>query len=66
MTNPFLDFDSEDKAPESLKRAIFSEINTIKCTMELVTLYVGHFFGTMGKVLSNSSPNIDDKQTTEK
>ena len=65
MANPFLNLDPEDKAPETLKKAIVSEIDTIRSTMELVTLYVGHFFGAMGKVFSESSPPpIDNPNKT--
>lgn len=65
MANPFLELDSEDKAPETLKKALVSEINTIRGTTELVTLYVDHFFGAMGKVFSEFSiPTIDNTQKT--
>lgn len=50
MNNSFFDIDPDDKVPESLKKAIVSEIDTIRNTMELVTLYVGHFFNAAGAV----------------
>ncbi|MBB3838636.1 MULTISPECIES: hypothetical protein [Runella] len=63
MNNPFFDIDPDDKVPESLKKAIVSEIDTIRNTMELVTLYVGHFFSAAGAMASNelnkAVPNQD-------
>ena len=55
MPNPFLDIDSDIKAPETLKKSLVSEIDIIRNTMELVTLYVGHFFGAAGEMLSDDS-----------
>ena len=56
MSNPFLDIDSDAKAPEALKKALVSEIDTIRSTMELVTLYVGHFFSVAGEIFSDNPP----------
>jgi hypothetical protein len=43
----------EEKAPESLKKALTSEIDTIRSTMEVVNLYVSNFFGAAGAVFIN-------------
>ena len=38
--NPFKDLESSEKAPESLKRALVSEIDTIRNTSIIIDLYV--------------------------
>jgi hypothetical protein len=48
MNNAFFDIDPDDKVPESLKKAIVSEIDTMRNTIELITLYVGNFFNAAG------------------
>ncbi|MFY7827581.1 MAG: hypothetical protein ACOVQ4_10655 [Flectobacillus sp.] len=45
--NPFKDLESSEKAPESLKRAIVSEIDTIRNTSIIIDLYVGNFINTI-------------------
>ena len=64
MNNPFFDIDPDDKVPESLKKAIVSEIDTIRNTMELVTLYVGHFFNAAGAMASNELNKAVSNQDT--
>jgi len=56
MNNAFHDLDPDDKVPESLKKALVSEIDTMRGTMELVTLYVGNFFNAAGQMFNNK-PN---------
>ena len=41
--NPFKLIDSEGKAPESLKKALVSEIDTIRNASTLVDLFIGNF-----------------------
>ncbi len=52
MNNAFFDIDPDDKVPESLKKALVSEIDTLRNTFELVTLFVSHFF-TAAEVMIN-------------
>ncbi|MCU0341989.1 MAG: hypothetical protein MUE30_19115 [Spirosomaceae bacterium] len=59
MNNPFDELEPEDKVPEGLKKALVSEIDTIRDTMELVTLYVGHFFNAAGAIVNQNSPKSD-------
>lgn len=56
MNNAFFEIDPEDKVPESLKKAIVSEIDTIRNTMELITLYVGNFFNAAGVMATPELP----------
>lgn len=56
MNNAFFDIDPDDKVPESLKKAIVSEIDTIRNTMELITLYVGNFFNAAGVMATPKLP----------
>ncbi|MEZ4900671.1 MAG: hypothetical protein R2822_02370 [Spirosomataceae bacterium] len=63
MNNAFFDIDPDDKVPESLKKALISEIDTIRNSMELVSLFVGHFFNAarvMATPLSNSNQENND------
>jgi len=60
MNTAFFDIDPDDKVPESLKKALVSEIDTIRNTMEIVTLFVGHFFNTMGAM---TTLNPESNQT---
>lgn len=55
MNNAFFNIDPDDKVPESLKKALVSEIDTIRNTMELVTLFVGHFFNAAGVIATPPS-----------
>jgi hypothetical protein len=64
MNNAFFNIDPDDKVPESLKKAIVSEIDTIRNTMELVTLYVGHFFNAAGAVATSELPKAVSSQET--
>ncbi len=66
MPNPFLDIDSDAKAPETIKKALVSEIDTIRSTMELVTLYVGHFFGAVGEMFSDNPPPPNNESNLTK
>ena len=50
--NPFKDLESTEKAPESLKRAIVSEIDTIRNTSIIIDLYIGSFINTIAATLS--------------
>jgi hypothetical protein len=63
MANPFLDIDPDDKVPENLKKALVSEIDTIRGSMELVTLYVGYFFNAMGEMFTDNPSKAADTQT---
>lgn len=56
MNEVFFDIDPDDKVPESLKRALVSEIDTVRNTLELVTLFVGHFFNVVGSAATMNNP----------
>ncbi|MDF7816378.1 hypothetical protein P1X15_02190 [Runella sp. MFBS21] len=56
MNEVFFDIDPDDKVPESLKRALVSEIDTVRNTLELVTLFVGHFFNVAGSAATMNNP----------
>jgi hypothetical protein len=43
----------DDKAPDSIRKALTAEIDTIRSTMEVVNLYVSNFFGAAGAVFIN-------------
>ncbi len=45
--NPFKDLESSEKAPESLKRALVSEIDTIRNTSIIIDSFVGKFINTI-------------------
>jgi hypothetical protein len=62
MNNAFFDIDPEDKVPESLKKALVSEIDTIRNTMELITLYVGNFFNAAGVMATPDLPKPKPNQ----
>ncbi|MFN8345443.1 MAG: hypothetical protein U0X91_10590 [Spirosomataceae bacterium] len=62
MNNAFFDIDPDDRVPESLKKAIVSEIDTIRNTMELITLYVGNFFNAAGVLAIPELPKPKSEQ----
>lgn len=55
MSNPFLEIDPEESAPEGLKQALTSEIDVIRNAIEIVRLYVDFLFPAIGAVASPSS-----------
>jgi hypothetical protein len=66
MPNTFQQIDAEDeKAPEHLKTELVAEIDTIRNGMELVKLYVSHFFDAAGTMVSyrGNSPASGTNQT---
>lgn len=62
MNNAFFNIDPDDKVPESLKKALVSEIDTIRNTMELITLYVGNFFNAAGAITTPVFPEPKSNQ----
>jgi hypothetical protein len=42
----FKDLEPDDRVPEYLKKALVSEIDFIRDTMSVVTLFTSHFFDT--------------------
>lgn len=62
MNNAFFNIDPDDKVPESLKKTLVSEIDTIRNTMELITLYVGIFFYAAGAVTAPVFPEPKSNQ----
>ena len=64
MDNAFFNIDPDDKVPESLKKALISEIDTLRNSLELVTLFVGNFFNTAGKLANQDSPKPSPQNNT--
>ncbi|MCF2445324.1 hypothetical protein L0657_15245 [Dyadobacter sp. CY345] len=48
----FKDLESTEEVPEYLKRALVSEVNTIRDTMHVVTHFTEHFLGALVVSLS--------------
>jgi len=53
----FKDLESTEEVPEYLKRALVSEVNTIRDTMNVVTHFTEHFLGAL--VISLSVGDTD-------
>ncbi len=53
MPNAFQQLDdSNDVAPRHLKKEIVSEIDTMRSSMEVISLFIGRFFSTFGASMS--------------
>lgn len=61
MNNSFFDIDPDDKVPDSLKKALVSEIDTLRNTFEIVTLFVSNFFSA-AEVMINPDKSNDEKK----
>jgi hypothetical protein len=48
--NPFKVYESDATAPEGLKKAITSEVDIIRNAGEMLDLYVGNLFGSLGQM----------------
>ncbi|WP_044173213.1 hypothetical protein [Flectobacillus major] len=59
--NPFKDIEPTNKAPETLKKSIVSEIDTIRNTSIVIELFIGNFVNTITSALSNSTGTYQDK-----
>ena len=64
MKNTFKEIDADEFAPKRLKNEILSEVNTLRNTMELVSLFVGRIVQTVGTAISN--PPTDGFNDTKK
>lgn len=53
--NPFKVLESEAQVPEELKKALVSEIDTIRNASTLIELFVGNFINTFMKSLGSDS-----------
>ncbi len=53
--NPFKVLESEAQVPEELKKALVSEIDTIRNASTLIELFVGNFINTFMKSLASDS-----------
>jgi hypothetical protein len=65
MANSFQQIEADgEKAPEHLKTQLVAEIDTIRNSMELVKLYVSHFFDAAGTMVSyrGDKPTPDSNQ----
>ncbi|AEI47587.1 hypothetical protein Runsl_1158 [Runella slithyformis DSM 19594] len=61
MKNSFFNIDPDDKVSDSLKKALVSEIDTLRNTFEIVTLFVSHFFSTAQEVINPDKPKDESK-----
>jgi hypothetical protein len=58
MPNSFQQIEAEgEKAPAYLKTQLVAEIDTIRNSMELVKLFVSHFFDAAGTMVSFRGDN---------
>lgn len=55
--NPFKLIEPEGQVPESLKKALVSEIDTIRNTSTLIDLFVGNFINTLSASFSGGENN---------
>lgn len=53
--NPFKILESDAQVPEELKKALVSEIDTIRNASTLIELFVGNFINTFTRSLSGDS-----------
>jgi hypothetical protein len=56
MENVFEEIETDDKAPESLKESILSEVDTIRATMQVVTLFGPSIFDVLGSIFAANKP----------
>lgn len=63
--NPFKILESDAQVPEELKKALVSEIDTIRNASTLIELFVGNFINTFTRSLSGDSlkDNSSDSNT---
>ena len=67
MKNSFQEIDANETAPKRLKNEVLSEVNSLRNTMELVSLFIGRIIQTVGTAVSNPpstgfSDNAQDKK----
>jgi len=54
----FKELESTDEVPEYLKRALVSEVNTIRDTMHVIEHFTEHFLNTIVVSLSIEDTNL--------
>ena len=54
----FKELESTDEVPEYLKRALVSEVNTIRDTMHVIEHFTEHFLNTIFVSLSIEDTNL--------
>jgi hypothetical protein len=54
----FKELESTDEVPEYLKRALVSEVNTIRDTMHVIEHFTEHFLNTLVVSLSIEDTNL--------
>jgi hypothetical protein len=57
----FKELESDEQAPEYLKRALISEVDTIRDSMQLVTHFTEHFLSAL--TICISAANIEESNT---
>ncbi len=63
MPNSFQNIENiEDKAPESLKEALVSEIDTMRSSMEVVVLFLPSVFNVIGALFGANEESATDKK----
>ncbi|REA59937.1 hypothetical protein DSL64_16670 [Dyadobacter luteus] len=53
--NIFKELEPKEQVPEYLKRAIVAEVDTIRNSMEVVTLFTEHFLKTITVAISEGA-----------
>lgn len=53
--NIFKELEPKEQVPEYLKRAIVAEVDTIRNSMEVVTLFTEHFLKTITVAISEGT-----------
>jgi hypothetical protein len=56
MENVFEEIETDDKAPEALKESLLSEVDLIRTTMEVVTLFIPSIFDVLGSIFTANKP----------
>lgn len=59
--NPFKLIEPDGQVPERLKKALVSEIDTIRNTSTIIELFVGNFINALTASFSNGNSVDEDK-----
>lgn len=62
--NVFKEIESDVDAPETLRKAIVSEIDLMRDSMSVVTLFTSHFFNTVLMAFSSFDKNDTQSPNT--
>ncbi len=65
MDNVFEEIETDEKAPEALKKSLLSEVDLIRTAMEVVTLFLPSVFGVLGSAFTANIPPPANQQETQ-